>query len=64
MKSEFVKSTRVVCTICVVLVKSEGPVAHYLEKTRHIFCHAIHVLCSVYTLVLLMVLLQIKNILS
>jgi hypothetical protein len=57
MKSEFVNSTRVEC---VVLVKVEGPVAHYLE-TCHICCYAVHVLCSVHTLVFLLVLLQRKK---
>jgi hypothetical protein len=36
------------------------PDAHYLE-TRTFGCHAIHVLCSANTLVILPVLLQIKN---
>jgi hypothetical protein len=37
------------------VVRIKGPAAHYLE-TRTFGCHAIHVLCSVNTLVILLVL--------
>jgi hypothetical protein len=45
---------------CMELRRNEVPDAHYLET--HSFCwHAVHVLCSAETLVLLRVLLQRKN---
>jgi hypothetical protein len=42
---------------CMYLMKFDVPDAHYL-KTHSIRWHAIHVLCIVHTLVLLVVLLQ------
>jgi hypothetical protein len=44
----------------VELLRIEVPSTHYLE-TRSFCWHAVHVLCSAETLVLLRVLLQIKD---
>jgi hypothetical protein len=44
----------------VELLKCHALVVHYLE-TRSFCCHAIHILCSAQTLILLVVLLQRKD---
>jgi hypothetical protein len=70
-KTKFENNCGMVCSICcankgltscwcMLLIKFEVPNAHYLE-TRHFSWHPIYILCSVETLILLVVLLQRKK---